>query len=772
MDQGLSVSYVRFQVMKRLIRFSFLMFILYSITLCKPPELTNQCDPKSESYFTTSIIRYLISDSSPSCLPGFPKPAIPIWGAHSEIPSLVQIMGMAIHDNKLYLGGTFSFLGPNTGGAAILNTNNGSLVDSSSCPYLDLLSNSNVAISDERGGFYLAGNFTHIQGVAKQSLVHINSNCKLDTNFDVGTGTGGADIRDLLLAGEKIYIAGSFSTWNGSPRGYLAVVNRNSGVLDTTWVANADATVEAIAADTDGLFVAGQFTSINGSGIGRLSKISYDTGTPDLSFSPNISAGAIRTIAMGKDASNNKVIYAGGSFTAVSPANARSFEMDGNMTAWNPAPNNLVNDIITVGTKVYLIGSFNLLGATARNYFAAVDINGSIGNEDLQLIASDSIASIAEFGGKIYILGNFTSVFGKPRRHGFSVDPTNGALSDWDPKFSSPFTYPNGKIAFSSDGSKVLVPGSFSSVNVVERSGFGSVDLTTGKATEFNPQFTGSIRYLHVRDNLMYGGGLFTSVMNQSRTNFFILNLNTLSLEGPAPTFDSNVETITTDNQYIYVGGSFTNVAGSARAYIARLALTNGVVDSWNPTADSEVYSIIAKDDKIFVAGDFNNIGAAGTDFISSLDPTNGNNLVFPSSTLFPNANVNSIATYQNQFFIGGSFINIGGQTTSRFSSFDGTTGAYTHQLLSTDSDIATIAIGENGKGIVGGYFTTINGAPKPGFVFYDFLNKKILDNNLPSEGDVYRSFAFKNILYFGGRITQVNNRPIGGFSYTDLSSF
>ncbi|TGL90976.1 hypothetical protein EHQ68_06080 [Leptospira congkakensis] len=757
--------------MVRMIKISYFFVLLGALILCKPPELSNACDPKSESFFNASIVRFLISDSSPSCLPGFPKTPIPIWGAHSEIQSNVEIKAMALQDNKLYLGGTFQFLGPNTGGAAILNTTNGSLIDSAICPYLEVLSNSNIAISDEQGGFYLAGNFTHIQGIAKQNLVHINSNCKLDTGFDVGTGSGGADIRDLLLVGEKIYIAGSFSTWNGLARGFLAAVNRTSGTLDTTWIANADGTVESIIADTDGIFVAGQFLNINGSGIGRLSKISYETGSPNLSFSPNISAGAIRTIAMGRDASNNKVIYAGGSFTAVSPTYARSFEMDGNVTSWNPAPNGLVDDLTILGSKIYLIGSFNLLGSTTRNHFAAVDNNfGAVGGEDLQLLGSDSIASITEFGGKIYVLGNFSSVLGKPRRHGFSIDPVSAIFSDWNPNFSSSFSYPNGRIAFSPDGSKVLVPGYFTSVNVAERNGFGSIDLITGKATDINLQLNGSINSLHIKNNILYAGGSFTSVLSQTRTNFFAFNLNSFSLEGMSPTFDSPINHIATDNNYIYAGGSFFNVAGSSRSNLARLQITNGILDSWNPGADNTVSVILPMEDKVYVGGIFTTIGGSGsTSFLSALNLTTGNNLLFPSSSVTPNGVVKSIAHYQNQFYIGGDFITIGAQTNTRFSSFDGTTGVYTNQLITTDNTISTISIGENGKGFIGGSFTTINGSPKPGLVFYDFLNKNVLNINIPSEGNVSQSFVSRNTIYFGGKITQVNNRPKGGFYFWDL---
>lgn len=422
---------------------------------------------------------------------------------------------------------------------------------------------------------------------------------------------------------------------------------------------------------------------------------------------------------MGLDATNNKVIYAGGNFEVVSPTSARSFLMDGSTTSWNPAPNADVTDIAVLGSKVYLIGTFSLLGATTRINFAAVDNNtGAVGGENLGLSGSDTIASITEFGGKIYMLGNFTSIAGTARRYGFSIDPTTGKISDW------------------------------------------------------NLQMTGTaIRSLHIRDHFLYGGGQFTSILNNSRTNFFILNLNTLTLEGAAPTFNSNVETITTDENYIYIGGSFSNVAGTARTNIARLVLSNGALDNWNPIGDGNVASIHLLKEKVYVGGSFTNIGGSNTSYITAVSPTTGTNLLFPSATMFPNGYVSSVTNYQNQIFIGGNFTLIGGQAASMFSSFDNTSGAYTYQLLTSDNIVSTISIGENGKGVVGGYFTTIDGSQKQGFVYYDFLNKRILDSNIPSAGDVYRSISVNNTHYFGGKISQINYRPKGGFYFADINN-
>ncbi len=299
-----------------------------------------------------------------------------------------------------------------------------------------------------------------MQGYNRPSLVHINSNCKLDLNFNVGTGSNGVAINDLALVGDRLYIGGNFTDWNGVPKGYLTAVNRITGELDPGWLASVDSPVNAFAKDTDGLFIAGQFINLNGAGFGRLAKVNYTSGATITSFNTGISAGAVRGITLGVDASNNKVIYAVGSFTAGTNYFARSFTMSGNLTTWNPNPNALVDLVVYNQNKVYLAGSFTQInGATNRNYFAIVDNNtGTVGPEDLSLANGSTVASLTLHEGKLYVLGNFSTVFGRDRMNAFSVDPLTGNISDWNPRFPAPFTYPNGKISllngqYSSSGS-------------------------------------------------------------------------------------------------------------------------------------------------------------------------------------------------------------------------------------------------------------------------------------------------------------------------------
>lgn len=751
-----------------------LLFGFYLIS-CKPGELSNPCDPGSKSYLTGTILRFLVKDSSPSCLPGFPKVPLDLWGAHDTNPSNVEIFGLAVHDNKVYLGGIFSYFGPNTGSAAILNTTNGQLVPYESCPYLEILSSATVAIPDGENGFYVGGIFTYAKGQNRPSLIHIKSDCQLDTSFNVGTGSNAVLINDLALVGDKLYIAGNFTVWNGVSKNYLAAVNRITGELDLNWTPSTNGPVYSFAKDTDGLFIAGSFSTLNGGNFGRLAKVTYDTGATITSFNTNalITLGDVRGISLGVNGSGNKVLFAGGNFTIASNFNARAFDMNGALTSWNPIPNSTVEIVVFHQNKVYLGGFFTTIGgATSRNYFAVVDNgNGVVSSENLLLDASSSISHMAIQDGKLYVLGSFSTVFGQERKNAFSIDPLTGILTDWNPRFTSAFTFPYGRIAFSNDGSRVLVPGDFSSVNIINRNGFGSIDLVTGKPTDFEPNVNGSIASFHLDGDILYVGGNFTQAFGQSRERFFAYNLKDKRLEGMSPSFSNVVETIKTDDSFVYVGGQFQNANGQIRNRLARYPKLDGTLNSWNPNVSDIVETVLPFEDKVIIGGSFNDIGGFTAQRLGAASKSTGANLNYPSATIFPNSTVNSLGIMNNLLFFGGNFTNYGVTPSLGLGAIDMSNGSYINTNISFDSTVIALGICENGKGGVGGSFTTVNGVSQQGFILYDFAKRETLSFNPYSVGTIHTIFPNQNKLFFAGSLSEYQRHPKGGYSFVDLEN-
>lgn len=131
------------------------------------------------------------------------------------------------------------------------------------------------------GKILVGGSLTVFNGATVGRLIRLNSDGTPDSTFisNIGTGPNSTIMRILIGQNNKIYAAGYFSSWNGSP--VTGVVRLNSdGTVDTTFsltvagdgfngtVYDAD-----ISTDENSLFVAGDFMNFNGTPVNRLAQI-------------------------------------------------------------------------------------------------------------------------------------------------------------------------------------------------------------------------------------------------------------------------------------------------------------------------------------------------------------------------------------------------------------------------------------------------------------------------------------------------------------------
>ena len=182
-----------------------------------------------------------------------------------------------------------------------------------------------AALVQPDGKILIGGTFTSFNGVAREYLARLNSDGSLDTGFTGPNfiGTTSYWVRALALQADgKILAGGDFYLNAASP--FKAGLCRllPTGALDATFSGLGDGAhlsttfyaVNKVVVQPDGqLLIAGNFPSFNGTSRGGLARL-ISTGALDTSFAPTISAsGVCNALLLEPD---GKFIV-GGAFTAI-----------------------------------------------------------------------------------------------------------------------------------------------------------------------------------------------------------------------------------------------------------------------------------------------------------------------------------------------------------------------------------------------------------------------------------------------------------------------
>ena len=135
-------------------------------------------------------------------------------------------------------------------------------------------------------------------------ICRLNTDGSRDTAFNPGTGInvvpGGEFIRSVALSGNKVVIGGHFSSFNGTSRLNIARLNAD-GSLDTTFNpgAGANGTVWSVLVQPNGeVLMGGDFTSYNGTPRTHIALLNTD-GSLDTTFDPsNTLSGPVYAMAL------------------------------------------------------------------------------------------------------------------------------------------------------------------------------------------------------------------------------------------------------------------------------------------------------------------------------------------------------------------------------------------------------------------------------------------------------------------------------------------
>lgn len=233
------------------------------------------------------------------------------------------------------------------------------------------------------GSLLISGPFTHYNGTARNSVARVMPDGSLDTSFDPGSGPD-APIGGLALQPDgRIVIVGSFSAYQGTACGHIARLNP-SGSLDLTFAAasGADGNISDVQVLPDSkILIHGTFGTYAGTPRNFLARLNAN-GSLDGSFDPGDGPNSV-LFAMGA-MSDGRIVIAGyfDSYEGVTRHGFARVQVDGSLDlAFDPGTSTdqpLLCLAVQTDDRILIGGSFTSYNGAGRNRIARV-MNGPVG---------------------------------------------------------------------------------------------------------------------------------------------------------------------------------------------------------------------------------------------------------------------------------------------------------------------------------------------------------------------------------------------------------
>ena len=396
----------------------------------------------------------------------------------------------------------------------------------------------------------------------------------------------------------------------------------------------------------------------------------------------------------------------------------------------------------TVKPLFFASACLALMAAAASRSRAATS-GGDVDLNFNRTIAGSVVSFAVQPDDKVLIGGAFNSINGVPRTNLARLN-VDGSL---DASFQSGLAGANGivrSIVIQGDG-KLLIGGSFTSVNDTARTNVARLNADGSLDTNFFSAAS-SVQTMapQLDGNVMLGGGWSSS----AGTTRYALCARLNSNGAPDGSFQSqfagscavpwscvtpsvNAVAAQADGKVV-VGGMFTSVNGVTRYAIARLNANGSSDPSFTSLIWQDVFGnngslnalILQPDGRILVGGIFNYISFDTRANIARLNTNGTVDATFLNGLDGVAGNVNALALQRDgKVLVGGIFsavngvarhgiarLNGDGTLDTRFQNgMSGVSGAFI-------SGINAVAVQSDGKVLIAGSFTNVNGVVRNGF--------------------------------------------------------
>lgn len=561
---------------------------------------------------------------------------------------------------------------------------------------------------------------------------------RIDTTFNTfddgtyGDGTGFQYQVNVVVtqADGKIIVAGGFSTFNGFPANKIVRLDQN-GHLDPTFSVGTgfNSDVLDLEIQPDGkIVVGGWFTSFNGVSRNKIARLNSD-GSLDPSFTvgSGFSTSLYTWVSDVALQSNGKIIavgefssYNGSSRNKIVCLNPNgSIDLSFTQFGFNETANVAY---VQQDGKILIGGGFWTYGGNTVRDLVRLNPDGTLDSTFLNAgfggFSDDVFDIVVQPDGKIVACGYFWEFDGTNRRRIARLNADGTLDTGFNPGIG--FEDPAYTVSLQTDG-KIIVGGEFISFNGVPRKRITRLNTDGSMDASFNfgegcddMVFATCVE----SDGKILVGGRFDFFNGELKYSLARLNPDgsLISSFNPAAGFNDKVHTtlIQPDGK-VLVGGNFNAFNGKARPKIARLNSDGSLDESFNPSGgfNNEVYAIaLQADNKMIVAGKFTMFNGSSSNRIVRLNPDGSVDLTFNIGTGF-NGTARTIAIQSDgKILVGGEFTSYNGATTKYFVRLnpDGSIDPTLVVGTGFSSFVYQIVVNESDDRItVAGFFTTYN---------------------------------------------------------------
>jgi hypothetical protein len=677
-----------------------------------------------------------------------------LWGVD---PS-GKVFAVARDGNTIYIGGNFTYVGPNSGGGVPIDVNSARGV----AGFPKVTGRVNTAVADGQGGWYIGGWFSAVNGCRRANLAHVGPTA-VDETWAAGTDN---EVFALTLAGSTLYVGGDFDSLGGVARSHLGAVDAATG-MPTGWDPQVDDHVGALLVHGACLYAGGRFTTVGGQPHGHVAALDVASGAVS-PWDPGVDDEVLALTA------RDSTLFLGGYFANVGGELRRYLAAvdvtSGALRSWNANVNRTPDFIYDGGPRVmallmkdsllYVAGSFKTIGGQYREGLAAVSATTALATtwnprSRSEIVFGAYFRALASLGDTLFVAGQADSLGGMPGSYLAALSTSTAARLDWDPR-------PNCEIyTLATSGGDLYAGGIFNSMSDwVARRNLAAIDATTGALTAWAPEPDDYVEAILIRGNTVYVGGVFSAVGGQPRANVAALDAATGLATPWNPASNGAVYALAPRGSTILVGGWFSSIGGETRNSLAAIDTASALATSWNPDADDIVYCIVPADTVIYAGGSFAHIGGLPHATLAALDPETGRPTSWAPTT---DGWVNAIAVLDGAVYAGGVFNSVGGMARENLAAIN-RNGEATSWVADADGEVRALVAGDSTI-YAAGFFNYAAGRSQSSLIALDARTGSPREWYPTPDGYVWGLAASQGKIYAVGTFGRMGNWPQSGLA-------